>query len=300
MTEEIAKQQKLGRGLAALLDEETEDYASGDDARTFRVVPVETLHPNRYQPRRQFDEDEIVSLAESIRQRGLLQPILVRRADTGGANTGGRADGNDFEIVAGERRWRAAQLAQLHEVPIVIKEMDDAAALEIALVENLQRVDLSPLEEGEGYRRLQAEFTYGQEDVARVVGRSRSHVANTLRLLDLPGPVKEMLEGRVLTAGHARALLGAADPVALAHQVAARGLNVRQTEGLVRRAAEGGAKAPFERDPDTVALEHDLAELVGLKVAIRVRGEGGAITFHYDKLEQLDDLLHRLTLARAG
>jgi ParB family chromosome partitioning protein len=227
------------------------------------------------------------ALADSIRTNGILQPILVRRHPQ---------TPNSFEIVAGERRWRAAQIARLHEVPVIIREIADGEALELALVENVQRQDLSPLEEAEGYRRLIEEFKNTQEDLARRVGKSRSHVANTLRLLGLPEPVKALLEQGRLTAGHARALLSGADPAALAEQVVARGLNVRQTERLVQqRQSDPSAKTTREKDADTVALERDLSALLGLRVTISIQGRGGALTIHYRTLEQLDDVLKRLT-----
>jgi ParB family chromosome partitioning protein len=253
-----------------------------------RLLPVERLRPGKFQPRRRFDEDRIQDLVESIREKGVLQPILVRR------------DGEDgYEIIAGERRWRAAQLAQLHEVPAIVNDLSDREAAEVALVENLQRQDLSPLEEAEGYRRLMDEFDHTQEDLAKAVGKSRSHVANTMRLLGLPDPVKGMLDDGRLTAGHARALLVADDTIGLAQQVVARGLNVRQTEKLVQDCAKpkkkAAASAQAPKDPDTAALERDLAALLGLKVTIKFHGKGGELTIAYGNLEQLDDILHRLS-----
>ena len=225
-------------------------------------------------------------------------PLLVRRhPEEAGA----------FEIVAGERRWRAAQMARLHEIPVLVKELTDSEALEIALVENLQREDLSALEEAEAYERLMEEFSHTQEVLSKAVGKSRSHVANMLRLLGLPGPVKEMMDRGELTAGHARALLRSPDPLGLARKVVKRGLNVRQTERLVRKSrparAETGARERPGRgaakDPDTLALERDLTALLGLKVAIDIHGagQGGALTIHYQTLEQLDEVLRRLSHA---
>jgi ParB family chromosome partitioning protein len=287
MTPEERGKVRLGRGLSALLGDDSTDYAALDSVRESKTVPVEYLRPNRFQPRREFDEAEIEALAESIREQGILQPILVRR-DTERQNA--------YEIVAGERRWRAAQRAQLHEVPVLVKELSDEKALEVALVENIQRQDLNPLEEAEGYRRLMQEFRHTQEDLARVVGRSRSHVANTLRLLGLPDEVKEMLARHTLTAGHARALLNADDPVKLARSVATRGLNVRQTEKLVQRRRQGKAPSSTpEKDADTASLERDLSNLIGLKVAIHHRGAGGELVIRYTTLEQLDDVLQRLS-----
>jgi len=286
MSDEGARR-TLGRGLSALLGAESEDYASLDRVRLSKMVPIELVHPGRFQPRHNFDETQLEALADSIRTNGILQPILVRRHPQ---------TPNSFEIVAGERRWRAAQIARLHEVPVIIREIADGEALELALVENVQRQDLSPLEEAEGYRRLIEEFKNTQEDLARRVGKSRSHVANALRLLGLPEPVKALLEQGRLTAGHARALLSGADPAALAEQVVARGLNVRQTERLAQqRRPDPSAKTVREKDADTLALERDLSALLGLRVTISIQGRGGALTIHYRTLEQLDDVLKRLT-----
>lgn len=286
-----AKPRGLGRGLSALLGDSDDDYAQLDRLRNQRTVPVELLRPGRQQPRQHMDEAALQDLAQSLREKGMLQPILVRRCPD---------DPHSFEIVAGERRWRAAQLAALHEVPVIVREFNDAEALEIALVENLQRQDLNPLEEAEGYRRLLDEYGHSQEDLARLLGKSRSHVANMVRLLALPPPVRRMLEEGTLTAGHARALLGAEDPEAAARAVVEGGLNVRHTEDLVRagrpRAPRGPAspKGAHAKDANTQALERDLSTVLGLKVEIRFRGHGGALVLHYQSLEQLDDILHRL------
>jgi ParB family chromosome partitioning protein len=257
-----------------------------------RTLPVELLHPGKYQPRRQFDEESLKALVESVKSQGILQPLLVRRHPE---------IADHYEIIAGERRWRAAQAAQLHEVPVIFRELGDRETLEIALVENIQREDLNPLEEAEGYRRLLEEFSHTQEDLARVVGKSRSHIANSLRLLTLPDPVRVMLEDGRLTAGHARALLNAGDPHGLAEEVAKRGLNVRQTEKLAKMAKESGpngnASAPAAKLADTAALERELTALLGLKVTIAFDGQGGALTIHYRTLEQLDDVLRRLSNA---
>ena len=282
-------QRGLGRGLAALFGEEEEDYAELDRSRQAKTVPVEFLRPNPFQPRRRFDEEQINALVDSVRQQGILQPILVRRHGD---------EANVYEIVAGERRWRAAQLAKLHEVPVIIKEITDKESLEIALVENIQRQDLNALEEAEGFRRLMDQFEHTQENLARAVGKSRSHIANTVRLLNLPEAVKRLVEENKLSAGHGRALLNADDPEALARQVVNKGLNVRQTERLVQRAKSmaNGAKATttLAKDTDTMALERDLSNLLGLKVTIGFRGNGGELTIHYRTLEQLDDVLRRL------
>jgi ParB family chromosome partitioning protein len=293
MSEE-ARRRGLGRGLSALFGEEAEEVAS-EPARAATTVPVELLHPSRYQPRRNFDVEALAALVESVKAQGILQPLLVRRhPEIAGA----------YEIVAGERRWRAAQAAQLHEVPIVLRELADREALEIALVENVQRQDLSPLEEAEGYQRLMNEFEHTQEDLARAVGKSRSHIANMLRLLSLPDPVRAMVQDGRLTAGHARALLSATDPVTLAEEVVAKSLNVRQAERLAQESKGGGKSGGASggggvatKDADTIALEHELTTLLGLKVTIAFSGQGGALTIHYRTLDQLDDVLRRLSNA---
>lgn len=287
-----AKPRGLGRGLSALLGDNDEDYAQLDRLRSQRTVPVELLRPGRQQPRQHVDEDALQELAQSLREKGMLQPILVRRCPD---------DSQMFEIVAGERRWRAAQLAGLHQVPVIVREFNDAEALEIALVENLQRQDLNPLEEAQGYRRLLDEYGHSQEDLARLLGKSRSHVANMVRLLALPEPVRQMLEQGALTAGHARALLASEDPEALARAVVDNGLNVRRTEDLVRRGRPRAARGQATtKDANTQALERDLSTVLGLKVEIRFRGRGGALVLHYQSLEQLDDILHRLNSTGSG
>ncbi|MBP2229810.1 ParB family chromosome partitioning protein [Azospirillum agricola] len=292
-----ARRASLGRGLSALFGEATEDYSQLDKVRQSKQVPIEFVHPGRYQPRRKFDEEAIQGLVESIRDKGILQPLLVRRD--------GEA-ANSYELIAGERRWRAAQIAGLHEVPVVIRDLSDREALEIALIENIQRQDLTPLEEAEGYRRLMDEFEHTQEDLARAVGKSRSHVANMMRLLALPDPVKGMVQDGALTAGHARALLTSTDPVSVAREVVQRGLNVRQTEELMRggdqpkprKGAAGSAPSPLPapamKDVDLINLEEEISARIGLKVAINPQGQRGTITIHYQTLDQLDDVLHRL------
>ncbi len=279
----------LAKGLSALLGDVDADAINAPPDTSPRSVPIEFLRPSRFQPRRHFGEDDLRSLADSIRSKGILQPLVVR-ADP-------QATGS-FEIITGERRWRAAQIAQLHELPVVVRECSDQDALEVALVENVQREDLMPLEEAEGYKRLIDEFAHSQDDLAQVVGKSRSHVANTLRLLGLPEPVKAMLDERALSAGHARALLPAPDATALAREVVARGLNVRQTEKLVREKAPGrqrDAKPPAPaQDADTLALERSLSDRVGLKVKILHRDPGGRVEIHYRTVEQLDDIVRRL------
>jgi ParB family chromosome partitioning protein len=242
MTDESSQphpaKRNLGRGLAALFGEEEGEYAEHGQSAAARSLPVGQLKPGSLQPRRNFDDEALEALVQSVREKGVLQPLLVRRV--AGA-------GESFEIIAGERRWRAAQLANIHEVPVVVREMDDSEALEVALVENIQRQDLTPLEEAEGYQRLIDEFAHSPGDLGRAVGKSRSHVANMLRLLNLPEPVKQLVDDGSLSAGHARALLGCDDPVAVARDVVRRGLNVRQTERLVakgRSQAVGNTISP--------------------------------------------------------
>lgn len=291
MSDDDGKRRNLGRGLDALLGEESQDYATLDRAHSTKTVPVEFIQPSRLQPRRTFNEEEMAALTKSIKEKGVLQPVLVRRNPE---------NPTYYELIAGERRWRAAQAARLHEIPVVVKDLSDEEALEIALVENLQRTDLTPLEEAEGYRRLMEEFSHTQEKLASTVGRSRSQVANMLRLLNLPDAVKKLLDSGDLTAGHGRALLNAKDPMALAREVIAKGLNVRQTEALTRtkpaspKARAEGAKQT-DKTADTLALERELGLLLGLRVEIHGAGTVGYLSIHYRTLEQLDDVLQRLS-----
>ncbi len=297
----------LGRGLSALFGDDVAEATAPEAAGTSAPsrlagvaavdVPVEHLLSGRFQPRMDFDEDALQDLADSIRAKGVLQPILVRRLPEDEAAGEVEEGAARYEIIAGERRWRAAQLAQVHNVPVLIRDFSDQEAAEVALIENLQRRDLNPLEEAEGYKRLMDEFQRTQEEVAGALGKSRSHLANMVRLLNLPDPVKGMLRRGDLSTGHARALLNAGDPIGLAEQVVKRGLNVRQTEKLATE--KGGVKArkpriAKEKDADTAALERDLSNLLGLKVAIEFQGRGGQVVIHYDTLEQLDDILYRL------
>jgi len=315
MAKDNKKRRGLGRGLSALLGEETAsvvedpsvsaqlvaatDASAGEagDVVAFKsgnqkTVSISLLVPGKYQPRTTFEEEAIEGLANSIREKGVLQPILVRPHP--------ERQGK-YEIIAGERRWQASQKAQLHEVPVIIKEMDDRDAAEIALVENLQRQDLSALEEAEGYDRLMAEFNHTQEALSKALGKSRSHVANMMRLLSLPSEVKSFLEDGLLSTGHARALLNCEAPVDVAKQIIKKGLNVRQTESLVKTAGvKARSKAKKEKDTDTLALERDLTDLLGVKVDIKTGSTGGALTLHYGTLEQLDDLLHRLSHGQHG
>ena len=282
-----ATKNNLGRGLSALLGDDSDDYAKPEKKHGNKNVPIEFLRPGRFQPRHSIDKANIEELAQSIRDKGILQPILVRRHPN---------DPSAYEIIAGERRWRAAQRASLHEVPVIIKELADRNALEVALVENLQRLDLSPLEEAESYRRLMQEFEYTQEALAKGVSKSRSHVANMMRLLDLPDVVKQLLDAGELSTGHARALLGAVDPTVHAKHVIAKGLNVRQTERLVKHDAKRkpAAVAPPTKDADTIILEKDLTDLLGLKITINHRTNHGHVIVHYKSLDQLDNFLRRL------
>jgi ParB family transcriptional regulator, chromosome partitioning protein len=286
------KRAPLGRGLSALFGENGARVLAGPGAP--RTVSIEAIRPSPFQPRRRFAEAELDGLVQSIREKGVIQPLLVRPVDDAGEGADGEP-GAAFELVAGERRWRAAQRAGLHEVPVVIRPFGDSEVLEIALVENLQREDLSPLEEAEAYSRLMQEFGRSQAELAETIGKSRSHVANTLRLLALPPPVKHQLEEGALTAGHARALLGAPDPAALAGEVVRRGLNVRATEMLVRRRTtrpEPRQRRP--RDADTLALEREVGAALGLRVALAPKGRGGSLTLHYASLDQLDRILKLL------
>ena len=284
MSERAARRQ-LGRGLAGLFGEAGEGALAGAGAGPQRLVPIERIRPGALQPRRRFAEAELDALAQSIREKGILQPLLVRSLT---------AQETDFELIAGERRWRAAQRVGLHDVPIIIRQISDSDALEIALVENLQREDLSPLEEAEAYSRLIGEFGRTQASLAEAVGKSRSHVANMMRLLSLPAPVRRRLDEGELSAGHARALLAAADPVALAQEVVRRGLNVRATERLVQRRGDTPPAQQRPRDADTVALERELAAVLGLRVTLEAKKRGGTLTLHYASLEQLDRVLSLL------
>jgi ParB family chromosome partitioning protein len=284
------KRKNLGRGLSALLGDRTApEPTGGGGGAGVKTVPVGELHPCRFQPRRRFAEEQLKELAQSLREKGVVQP-LVLRPDAERPGT--------YEIICGERRWRAAQLAQLHEVPAVVRDFTDAEALEIALVENLQREDLTALEEAEAYQRLKDEFGHTQEALADGIGKSRSHVANMLRLLGLPGSVKAMLGDGRLSAGHARALLVAADPATLAELVVAKGLNVRETEALVQKEKTPGAKKSpkhREKDADTLAIERDLTRDLGLKVEIDYKACGGTLSVQFSTMEQLDILIRMLS-----
>lgn len=283
----------LGRGLSALLG----DVAPLGEAETalssgVREIDVAAIRPNPKQPRRHFAEEAIAELAQSIAQRGVLQPILVRETGSG------------FEIVAGERRWRAAQRAQLHKIPAIVRDLDAAATAEIALIENIQREDLNALEEAEGYRALISEFGHSQDGVAKLVHKSRSHVANLLRLLELPSAVRDALVRGELSMGHARAIATAEDPEELARQVISQGLSVRQTEQLARRVKPGAGtdiargvarREAGERNADIAALERQLGDLLGLKVKVAHAGGSGTVSLHFSSLDQLDLICQRLS-----
>ncbi|HEX5379273.1 MAG TPA: ParB/RepB/Spo0J family partition protein [Phenylobacterium sp.] len=288
----MVEKRGLGRGLSALLGEVEETPVTGGAAAGLRDIPIELIHRNEKQPRWVFSEEEIDELAASIREKGVLQPILVRPAPD--------LEGH-FEIVAGERRWRASQKAALHSLPALVRELDDAQVLEIAVIENVQRAALNPIEEAAAYQQLIQLHGRTQNDVADAVGKSRAHVANAVRLLNLPPEVRNyVLEGKI-SAGHARAILASPDPLALADTIIARGLSVRETEQLARRAANGGAapaRPPAARpakDADTQALEVDLSEVLGLDVEVLDRGGIGELRIRYQTLEQLDEVCRRLT-----
>jgi ParB family chromosome partitioning protein len=296
-----AQNKRLGKGLSALMSDEyshTIDDTTPMEGAHSQTINISELVSGKFQPRHRFTEKYLQELAESIRKNGIMQPIIVRKS----------AESLDkYEIIAGERRWRAAQIAGLSEVPIIIRKIDDQQALELALVENIQRQDLTPLEEGAGYQRLIDEFSYTQEELAVTVGKSRSHVANLLRLLSLPESIKAYLDTEQLTMGHARALLKAPDPEALADQVVKRGLNVRQTENLCRVTMPNAGnnnnakkKVSFNaservKDPDILALEETLSESLGLRVSIDDDGQSGNIVITYESLSQLDEVLQRLS-----
>jgi ParB family chromosome partitioning protein len=287
-----AARSRLGRGLAALIGDVGDESAVVERARGGqRRVPIEFLRANPRNPRRTFADEELSELASSIRERGVLQPILVRAVP----------DAPDaFEIIAGERRWRAAQRASQHDVPIVVVEATDQEALELAIIENVQRSDLNPLEEAMGYQALLDEFGHSQDDLAKIVGKSRPHVANMLRLLRLPEPVKAYLRDSKLSAGHARMLVGQPNAESLADEIVARGLNVRQVEAMARdsgkkQAREVRAEAKNRKDPDTMALEKRVSDALGMQVSVSHKGDGaGVLNIAYRDLEQLDEVLRRL------
>jgi ParB family chromosome partitioning protein len=282
----------LGRGLSALLgDAPRPPESDGDRRDSVREVEVARIRPNPAQPRQHFDEDSLAELAESIRQHGVLQPILVRAVD------------GDYELIAGERRWRAAQRARLHSIPALVREQDDSSSAELALIENIQREDLNAIEEAEGYRALISRFGHGQDNVAKLVGKSRSHVSNLLRLLDLPEAVRLMLLRGDISMGHARAVATAEEPELLAREIADKGLSVRQAEKLAKKVKPGAGR-DFGRasarnappaDADLAALERQLSDMLGLKVQVKHKGKGGTVGLAYSTLDQLDMICQRLS-----
>ena len=284
---------RLGRGLAALMGDQArdEEVASPASAGGVRTLPVTAIEPGPFQPRTNFTPEAMEELVASVRTHGVLQPLLVRQHPQQG-HFGKAAR---YQLIAGERRWRAAQQAGLHEVPVLIRQLDDSQARAAALVENLQRQDLDPIEEAEGLRKLQEEYGLTQEKLATEIGKSRSYIANSTRLLGLPESVRVAVQSGALSAGHARALLGHPDPEAAAKLVIARGLSVRQTEALASgktlSAPSGERQATSSKDPETAALERDLSERLGLKVQISFDGKGGSVAVHYRSLDQLDSLL---------
>jgi ParB family chromosome partitioning protein len=283
----MADHSRLGRGLASLIGDVGEETQAADSARKPRQAPIESLRANPRNPRRAFTEAELDELAASIREHGIIQPIVVRKAA-----------GDNFEIVAGERRWRAAQRANLYDVPIVVVEATDAQALEFAIIENIQRADLNAIEEAAGYQALMDEFKHSQDEVAQIVGKSRSHVANLVRLLRLSEPVKALVQSGQLSAGHARQLIGQPNALELAQDIIARGLSVRQVELLARKdgAAQARDVAGVSRakDADTKALERKLSDILGLDVSVDHRGQGGTLHIKYRDLDQLDSVLKKL------
>jgi ParB family chromosome partitioning protein len=288
MAEEARR--RLGRGLAALLGDAGEEPQAGERPRGQRKVPIEFLRPNPRNPRMTFTESDLADLSASIREKGIIQPVVVRTIP-------GVAD--SYEIIAGERRWRAAQQAGLSEVPVVVHEANDREALELAIIENVQRADLNPIEEAKGYERLSAEFGYSQAELAKIIGKSRPHVANMLRLLNLPAATQRLLSEGAISAGHARALLGLKDPDSAARRIVEEGWTVRDIEKFAQREAAGedakARKPRAEKDADTRAIEKMLSDALGLAVAIHHQGESGELRIRYKKLEQLDGLCKRLT-----
>ncbi|MEX0751875.1 MAG: ParB/RepB/Spo0J family partition protein [Xanthobacteraceae bacterium] len=286
-----ATRSRLGRGLAALIGDVGEESQSAERVRGQRRLPIEFLRANPRNPRRAFSESELEELVASIRTRGVIQPILVRPV---------RGAKDSYEIIAGERRWRAAQRAGLHEVPAVVVEASDEESLELAIIENVQRSDLNPIEEAMGYEKLASEFKRSQEEIATIVGKSRSHVTNTLRLLKLSEPVKEYIRSGKLTAGHARMLLGQPNAEELAEEIINRGLNVRQVEELARKSGRKQVRdvkrtGRLGKDADSEALENRLTNALGLLVTIDHRANGGGmLQVRYRTLEQLDDIIRRL------
>jgi ParB family chromosome partitioning protein len=300
MAEEGVLRSRLGRGLAALIGDVGDEATVVERTRGQRRVPIEFLRPNPRNPRRNFSDDELDSLAASIRERGIIQPILVRTIPS---------QMDAYEIIAGERRWRAAQRVGQHEVPVLLMEVDDRASLEIAIVENVQRTDLNAIEEALGYHQLISDFGHSQGELAQIIGKSRSHVANMLRLLALPDEVKGLVRDGRLSAGHARALLSLKDANAAARRIVAQDLTVRDVERMVQEEAEaeGESTTPRPRQgkgkpksPDHLALEKRVSEALGLTVGITDKGGSGQLTIKYKTWDQLDDVCRRLTMPVAG
>ena len=301
------KSRGLGRGLNALFEDDEDNYLQSDpegeiQGRKRDVVGVDQLKAGPGQPRTVFDDEALTELASSIRQHGVLQPLLVREDQDGSGI---------YEIIAGERRWRAAQKAQLHEVPVIVLTLTDMEAFEVALIENLQREDLDPIDEAAGYQRLMNQYEYTQEKLAESLGKSRSHIANMIRLLQLPAPVQKLVSEGKLSSGHARALVTAKNAEALAKEVVAKGLSVRETEKLAAEAA--GRKAapsakgkksdeePYHKDVDTLALEQELSNVIGMRVSIDSRdGKAGKVSINFKSLDQLDDIIQRLAGSNGG
>ncbi|WP_422075611.1 ParB/RepB/Spo0J family partition protein [Tranquillimonas rosea] len=296
MNDKKQERRGLGRGLSALMADvgpEVEARAEGETSRRAeQTIPIEKIVANPDQPRRTFTSEALEELAASIREKGVIQPLILRRSPT-------RED--EYEIVAGERRWRAAQMAQLHELPAIIREFNDTEVLEVAIIENIQRADLNPVEEAAGYRQLMDRFGHTQEKLAEALGKSRSHIANLLRLLSLPEDVREHLQEGRLSAGHARALITSDNPSVLAQQVVSKGLSVRETEKLAKKPSDGqkkgsGRQKP-EKDADTRALEQDMSATLDMKVSVNHVAESGAgqVVISYKSLEQLDELCRMLS-----
>ncbi|WP_372989084.1 ParB/RepB/Spo0J family partition protein [Sulfitobacter sp.] len=291
---DIEKRRGLGRGLSALMADVAETQTVAEQGSAEQYVPIEQISPNPEQPRKRFDTEDLNDLANSIREKGVIQPLIVRRRENG-----------SFEIVAGERRWRASQMAQLHQLPVIIREFTDVEVLEVAIIENIQRADLNSVEEAAGYRQLMDRFGHTQEKMAEALGKSRSHIANLLRLLNLPETVLEMVRKGDLSAGHARTLVTSDDPVKLANQIIAGGLSVRAAEALVKKAQSGDDAAPAkkarssaeEKDADTRALEGDLSANLGLKVTLNHKPgqEAGQVVLSYKTMEELDEICRRLS-----
>ena len=287
------KKKGLGKGLAALIGEKESlgndinkpNDVSIQNLRQSDEIPIEFLHPNKNQPRKLFDEEKIDELSQSIKQKGLILPILVKKIDE-----------NNYQIIAGERRWRASQKAGLHDVPVIIKNLDDKEILEIALIENMQREDLNPIEEAEGIARLQDEFKYTQEELSNILGKSRPQISNTIRLLKLPQKVKEFVQNKTLSAGHARALVGLEDSYAIAQVAIKKNMNVRQLETYISYVKnKRGKKGNKTKDPNILSLENEITQILGLIIKIdHKNSEKGKLEIFYNNLEQLDDLIKKL------